>query len=153
MPRARQIILYWALIGLSVITMAVIFIPIAVFLFKYRRGKKADRRPVHLPEIKIEITWSVIPMIVFSPDFSHGTQLYWNIERPPVDAMEINAVGKQWMWKIQHPKGKREINELHVPLGRDVKLTLASQDVIHSFFLPEFRINRTSCRGVIQRFG
>jgi cytochrome c oxidase subunit 2 len=139
--------LYWALILLSAATMAVVFIPIVVFLFKYRRGKKADRRPLHLPEMKIEITWTIIPIIVFTGLFAWGTGVYWNIERPPADAMEINVVGKQWMWKIQHPEGKREIDELHVPLGRNIKLTLASQDVIHSFFLPEFRIKQDAVPG------
>jgi len=134
--------LYWAMIGISVVTMAVVFVPLIIFLFKYRRGKKADRSPVELPEMKIEITWTVIPLIIFTGLFAWGTKVYFKIERPPPDAMEIDVVGKQWMWKIQHPEGKREINELHIPLGRSIKLTLASQDVIHSFFLPEFRIKQ-----------
>ena len=134
--------LYWALISISVATMAVVFGPIIIFLFKYRRGKKADRSPVHLPEMKIEIAWTIIPMIIFTGLFAWGTDVFWNIERPPANAMEIDVLGKQWMWKIQHPEGKREIDELHLPLGRSVKLLMASQDVIHSFFLPEFRIKQ-----------
>jgi len=74
--------------------------------------------------------------------FGWAAELYFHEERVPSGAMELSAVGKQWMWKVQHPEGNREINELHVPLGRDVKITLASQDVIHSFFLPAFRIKR-----------
>jgi cytochrome c oxidase subunit 2 len=134
--------LYFALIALSVLTMLVVFLPMIVFLFKYRRGKKADRRPVQLPERAIEVTWTVIPTIIFTGLFAWGANVYWTIERPPADAMEISVVGKQWMWKIQHPEGNREIDELHVPLGRNIKLTLASQDVIHSFFLPAFRIKQ-----------
>jgi len=134
--------LYWALIGISAVTMAVVFGPLIFFLFKYRRGKPADRTPVELPEMKIEITWTVIPLIIFTGLFAWGTRVFWNIQRPPANAMEIDVVGKQWMWKIQHPEGKREIDELHIPLGRSVKLLLASQDVIHSFFLPEFRIKQ-----------
>lgn len=134
--------LYFALIGLSVLTMLVVFVPIVVFLFKYRRGKPADRRPVHLPERVIEVTWTIVPTIIFTGLFAWGANVYFTIERPPPDAMEIGVVGKQWMWKIEHPEGNREINELHVPLGRNVKLTLASQDVIHSFFLPAFRIKQ-----------
>lgn len=134
--------LYFALIALSVLTMLVVFLPMIVFLFKYRRGKKADRRPVQLPEGAIEVTWTVIPTIIFTGLFAWGANVYWTIERPPADAMEISVVGKQWMWKIQHPEGNREIDELHVPLGRNIKLTLASQDVIHSFFLPAFRIKQ-----------
>jgi cytochrome c oxidase subunit II len=134
--------LYIALILLSVLTLVVVFVPMIYFLFKYRRGKEADRQPLHLPETMIEVTWTLIPMVVFTGLFAWGANVYWTIERPPADAMEINVVGKQWMWKIEHPEGNREIDRLHVPLGRNIKLTLASQDVIHSFFLPAFRIKQ-----------
>lgn len=134
--------LYWALLCLSAVVLIVVFGPMIYFIFKYRRGRTADRSPVHLPEMKIEITWTVIPIIIFTGLFAWGANVYWAQERPPDGAMEINVVGKQWMWKIQHPEGNREINELHVPVGRLVKVTLASQDVIHSFYLPEFRIKQ-----------
>jgi cytochrome c oxidase subunit II len=134
--------LYWGLTCLSALMMLIIFIPLIYFLFKYRRGKPADRRPLHLPTNRIEITWTVIPTLLMMVFFAWGANRYFVIERSPPDAMEIDVVGKQWMWKIQHPEGNREINELHVPVGRIVKLTLASQDVIHSFFLPEFRIKQ-----------
>jgi cytochrome c oxidase subunit 2 len=122
--------------------MVIVFGPMIYFLFKYRRGKKADRRPVHLPETAIELTWTLIPTLIFTGLFAWGANVYWTIERPPANAMEIDVVGKQWMWKIEHPEGNREIDELHVPLGRNIKLTLASQDVIHSFFIPAFRIKQ-----------
>jgi len=146
-PEASQVahdsdVLLWGLLILSAITMAVVFVPMIYFLFKYRRGKKADRTPVHFPETMIEITWTIIPTVIFTGLFAWGANLYWTIERPPPDAMEITVVGKQWMWKIEHPEGNREIDELHVPLGRNIKLLLASQDVIHSFFLPAFRIKQ-----------
>jgi cytochrome c oxidase subunit 2 len=134
--------LYFALILFSAVTLVIVFGPMIYFLFKYRRGKKADRRPVHLPETLIELTWTIIPTILFTGLFAWGADVYWTIERPPPKAMEINVVGKQWMWKVEHPEGNREINELHVPLGRNIKLTLASQDVIHSFFIPAFRIKQ-----------
>jgi len=92
--------------------------------------------------MKLEVTWTLIPLLLMMGLFAWGANLYFNIERAPSNALEINVVGKQWMWKIQHPEGNREINELHVPVGRVVKLTLASQDVIHSFFLPNFRIKQ-----------
>jgi len=139
--------LYWGLIFLSTGVLLVVFLPIIVFLFKYRRGKKADRSPVHLPEMKIEITWTVIPLVVFTGLFAWGANIYYTIERIPADAMNVDVVGKQWMWKIQHPEGNREINELHVPIGRVVKLTIASQDVIHSFFMPAFRIKQDAVPG------
>jgi cytochrome c oxidase subunit 2 len=134
--------LCWGLLCISAAVLLVVFVPMTYFLFKYRRGRKADRRPLNLPEMKMEITWTIIPLIVFTGLFAWGANVYWTIERPPPDAMENNIVGKQWMWKNEHPEGNREIDELHVPLGRNIKLTLASQDVIHSFFLPAFRIKQ-----------
>src|SRR6266550_7149796 len=131
--------LYWGLTCLSAFMILIIFTPMIYFLFKYRRGKPANRRPVHLPMFAIEITWTVIPTLLMMGFFAWGANHYFTIERVPPNAMDINVVGKQWMWKVQHPEGNREINELHVPVGRIVKLTLASQDVIHSFFLPSFR--------------
>jgi len=134
--------LYWGFICLSVLVCLVVFIPIILFLFKYRTGKPADRRPRNLPQNKIEITWTLIPTLIMMVFYAWGAEHYFVIERPPPGAMELNVVGKQWMWKIQHPEGNREIDELHVPLGRMVKLIMTSQDVIHSFFLPEFRIKQ-----------
>src|SRR5215469_14363365 len=84
--------LYWALLCLSALVMIVVFGPMIFFLFKYRRGKKADRRPVELPEIAMEVTWTVIPLVIFTGLFAWGANLYWTIQRPPPDAMEINVV-------------------------------------------------------------
>jgi len=81
-----------------------------------------------------------VPFALTMVMFTWGASLYFQNARSPDDAMEINIVGKQWMWKIQHPEGQREINELHVPVGRPVKLIMTSEDVIHSFFVPAFRI-------------
>lgn len=134
--------LYWALSCLSGLMLLIIFVPMIYFLFKYRRGRIANRQPVNLPTYTMEITWTLVPLFLMMGFFAWGANHYFTIERPPPNGMEINVVGKQWMWKIQHPEGNREINELHVPVGRVVKLTLASQDVIHSFFLPEFRIKQ-----------
>jgi cytochrome c oxidase subunit 2 len=134
--------LYWGLICLSALVCIVVFVPIIYFLFKYRRGNPVDRTPLHLPQMKIELTWTLIPTLIMLCFYAWGAKHYFVIEQPPPGAREIAVVGKQWMWKIQHPEGNREINELHVPVGRIVKLTLASQDVIHSFFLPAFRIKQ-----------
>ena len=134
--------LYWALLCLSALVCLVVFVPGTYFLFKYRHGHPADRRPVELPEVKIEVTWTVVPTLILICFYVWGAKHYFAIERPPAGGMDVDVVGKQWMWKIQHPEGKREIDELHVPLGRIVKLTMTSQDVIHSFYLPEFRIKQ-----------
>ena len=90
----------------------------------------------------IEVSWTVIPTLLFMGAFAWGAVVYFDIQHVPEGTIHINVVGKQWMWKIQHPSGNREIDELHVPVGRVVKLTMASQDVIHSFFIPAFRIKQ-----------
>jgi cytochrome c oxidase subunit 2 len=90
----------------------------------------------------LEIVWSAIPFALAMVMFVWSTRLYFTLERPPADSLQLYAVGKQWMWKFQHPEGVREINELHVPLGQNVRLTMSSEDVIHSFFVPAFRVKQ-----------
>ena len=90
----------------------------------------------------LEILWSVVPFLITLVMFTWGSSLYIANQRVPDAAAEINVVGRQWMWKIQHPNGRREINELHLPLGQAVRLRLASQDVIHSFYIPAFRLKQ-----------
>jgi cytochrome c oxidase subunit 2 len=134
--------LYFFLLGFSAFILALVFLPMIFFLFKYRRGKKANRAFPNLPEMKIEITWTVIPIFLVTGMFAWAAQIFFDEEVPPANTLEINVVGKQWMWKMQHAEGNREINELHLPVNRAVKLTLASEDVIHSFFIPAFRIKQ-----------
>jgi cytochrome c oxidase subunit 2 len=134
--------LFFLLLGLSVVVLAVVFLPMIFFLLKYRRGKKANRVDSNLPTMKIEVTWTIIPTLIALVFFALGAKAYFNEEVPPANTLEINVVGKQWMWKIQHQEGNREINELHLPVNRAVKLTLASEDVIHSFYVPAFRIKQ-----------
>jgi len=111
------------------------------FAFRYREGTKVDRsRPIyeHLP---LELTWTIIPLLLGLVVFFAGAHLFVRMRTPPKDAMDIYVVGKQWMWHAQHaPSGVRENNSLHVPVGKPVRLTMISQDVIHAFFIPEFRI-------------
>lgn len=110
------------------------------FAIRYRR-----RHPDEVPkpvrsDLRLEIAWSVIPFIISMGIFVWGTMIYFKIYRPPANAMDVYVVAKQWMWKFQHLEGQREINELHVPLGQSVKLTMTSEDVIHSFYVPAFRV-------------
>ena len=115
-----------------------IFLLIFVFAVKYRHTKhKAVQIEGSTP---LEIAWSLIPLGIFMIFFGWGATIYFQESRPPKDAMEVFVVAKQWMWKTQHPDGVREINELHVPAYKDVRLTMISQDVIHSFFIPAFRV-------------
>lgn len=132
--------LYAFLVAVSVVFAGLIAVAVVWFAVKYRRGSSADRtNPIstHLP---LELTWSVIPLILTMVMFVWGASLFIRAKQPPAGALEIYVLGKQWMWKLDHAGGKREINELHVPLGRPVKLTMTSEDVIHSFFVPAFRM-------------
>jgi cytochrome c oxidase subunit 2 len=119
----------------------VIFITIFVFALRYRKEHNPVATDIHGSNL-LEITWSIIPLGIFLIMFVWGAYIYMGEYRPPKDAMEIFVVGKQWMWKFEHPEGQREIDELHVPLGRDVMLTMISQDVIHDLFIPAFRVKQ-----------
>ncbi|HEU0177685.1 MAG TPA: cytochrome c oxidase subunit II [Blastocatellia bacterium] len=109
------------------------------FLIKYRRRSRAEVPEQIEGHLKLEITWTVVPFVISMFIFAWGAKLYYQMYTPPTDALEIFVTGKQWMWRAQHPDGQREINELHVPLGRRVKLTMTSEDVIHSYYIPAFR--------------
>src|SRR5262249_10969958 len=97
--------------------------------------------------IALEVAWSAIPFAITMVVFFWGASIYATIYRPPNDALDVNVVGKQWMWKIQHMEGRREIDELHVPIGRPVRLTMTSEDVIHSFYVPAFRTKQDAVPG------
>ncbi len=113
---------------------------IILFMVRYKRRAAGEfGKPVH-GSTKLEIAWTVIPLAIVLFLFGWGAKVFFSLSRPPADAVEYFVVGKQWMWKIQHPDGKREINELHVPVGPPIKLTMTSEDVIHSFFVPAFRV-------------
>ena len=132
--------LYFYLSGVTVFFTLLISGVLVFFVIKYRR-----RTPYEIPRPiagshKLETLWSVIPFIISMSMFAWGAQIYFEQYSPPKGADEIYVVGKQWMWKIQHSTGQREINELHVPVGRKIKLIMTSEDTIHDFFIPAFRI-------------
>jgi cytochrome c oxidase subunit 2 len=111
-------------------------------MIKYRR-RSPDERPKPIEgSLPLEVLWTAIPTVIVAVIFVWGSSLYFQNSEPPPGAMEIFVTGKQWMWKAEHPEGQREINELHVPLGRPVKLTMTSEDVIHDFFVPAFRVKK-----------
>ena len=107
--------------------------------YRHRKGVLAEQVEGSTP---LELIWTIIPLGVFMVIFGWGAVVYFQSRTPPRDATEVYVVAKQWMWKLEHAEGQREINELHVPVGRDVKLIMTSQDVIHSFFVPEFRMKQ-----------
>ena len=132
--------LYFYISGVTVFFTLLISFVIIFFVIKYRR-----RNPFEIPRpiegsMKLETLWSVIPLLIAMSIFFWGAKVYFNQYRPPKNAIEVYVVGKQWMWKFQHATGQREINELHVPVGRKIKLIMATEDVIHDVFVPAFRI-------------
>jgi cytochrome c oxidase subunit 2 len=132
-------LLYYFLSAVSAFFSVLIFSVIFYFAIRYRRRSDTEiPKPIHGSTL-LEIIWSAIPFCIVMVMFGWGASLYFKNSRAPEGAMTINVVGKQWMWKLQHPEGHREINELHVPVGRPVRLVMTSEDVIHSFFVPAFR--------------
>lgn len=132
--------LYYFLIAVSLFFATLIFFLVIYFALKYRRRSPGEQAQPVVESFRLELVWTLIPLGIVMVAFTWGARLYFTLSHPPADALEILTVGKQWMWKFQHPTGQREINELHVPLGRPVKLTMASEDVIHSFYVPAFRV-------------
>jgi cytochrome c oxidase subunit II len=132
--------LYSFLLAMSAFFAISIATLIVVFAFKYRR-RSEDEVPKPIEgSLALELTWSIIPFGISMGIFLWGAQLFVSMRTPPKNALDVFVVGRQWMWKVQHLEGRREINELHVPVGRPVKLTMTSEDVIHDFFVPAFRI-------------
>jgi len=115
---------------------------VVFFSIKYHHSRKADRSNPPTFNIPIEILWTAVPLALCLVMFAWGAHLFARMHQAPPDAIDVDVIGKQWMWKVQHPQGPREINELHVPAGRPVKLLMTSEDVIHSFFVPAFRIKQ-----------
>ena len=131
--------LYFYLVGITIFFTTLISVALVFFVVRFRR-----RLPFEIPRpiagsIKLESLWTIIPFFIAMSIFVWGATVYFSQYSPPKDALEVYVVGKQWMWKFQHVTGQREINELHVPVGRKIKLVMTTEDVIHSFFVPAFR--------------
>jgi cytochrome c oxidase subunit II len=132
--------IYFFLIGITVFFVVLIFGAVIYFTAKYRRRSEEERPPQIHFDMRLEILWTVVPLILAMISFGWGAGVYVSMTQVPNDALELRAVGRQWMWKIQHPDGSREINQLHIPVGKPVSVILASEDVIHSFYVPAFRV-------------
>ena len=134
--------LYGLLLALTLFFIVLVFGLVIVFSLKYRR-KSEDEQPEQIHgSIPLELAWTIIPLFMAIGVFTVGADVFFRIERAPADPLEVYVVGKQWMWKAQHESGKREINTLHVPVGQPVRLTLTSEDVLHDFFIPAFRVKK-----------
>jgi len=132
--------IYFFMVAVTAFFSLLIASLIVLFAIKYRRRHKDDIGADIHGSLALELLWTVIPFFITMVMFAWGAKVFFDIYRPPAGAMEVYIVGKQWMWKAQHLDGMREINELHVPVGRPVKLTMGSEDVLHSFYIPSFRV-------------
>lgn len=144
-PRVDQ--LFYAVLGVTGAVTVAIVVLLIVFGIRYRAGARRPRSG-QPPAVeartrnRLEIVWTLTPLLLFIAAFAWSARIYVERATAPPDAMEIFVVARQWMWKLQHPGGQREIDELHVPRGRAVKLVMTSEDVIHSFFVPAFRLKQ-----------
>jgi cytochrome c oxidase subunit 2 len=139
--------LYLFLVALSAFFSILIFTAVIVFAVRFRRRSESERPPAILGSVALELVWTAIPLAIVVTIFFWSADVYFKLNRVPPEAMEIYVVGKRWMWKVQHLTGQREINELHVPVGVPVRVTLTSEDVIHSFFIPAFRVKKDAVPG------
>jgi cytochrome c oxidase subunit 2 len=132
--------LYFFMVAVTAFFALLIGVLVAVFAIKYRRQHDDQIGVAIHGSLALELLWTFIPLGIAMVMFAWGAKVFFDMYRPPAGAMEIFIVGKQWMWKAQHADGRREINELHVPAGRPVKLMMGSEDVIHSYYIPAFRV-------------
>jgi cytochrome c oxidase subunit II len=130
---------------LSIIAVCLFFavaisIAILYFVFRFRRKSVGEIGVAIHGDMRLEAAWIVVPLVLAMAMFAGGAVVYVDFRRAPADTLDIYVVGKQWMWKLQQPNGQKEINELHVPVGQNVRLIMASEDVIHDFSVPAFRV-------------
>lgn len=131
---------YFFMLALSAVWVVLMVAVTFHFCLKYRRKSRTHRPDEIHGNNMLEVGWTIIPFILSMGIFFWGAHIFVKFSQVPEDAMEILVTGKQWMWRIQQPDGTREINTLHVPVGQPVKLTMTSEDVLHSFFIPAFRV-------------
>ena len=132
--------LYFFILAVSAFFAVLISVMCAYFAVRYRRRHATEVGARIHGNLPLELIWTGIPFVLAMLMFVWGASVYYKLYRPPAGAMEVYVVGKQWMWKFQHMNGRREVNELHVPVGQSVRLTMGSEDVIHSMFIPAFRV-------------
>jgi len=133
------------LLAITVFFTLLILVLVSYFALRYRRHSTdfdSPNPPATQTNLALEVAWTLIPLLIVMVLFVWGARLFVEQSRPPAGAMEIHVIGRQWMWKVQHPDGRREINQLTVPVGRPVKLLMTSEDVVHSFGIPAFRITQ-----------
>ena len=138
--------LYFFLIAITILGLVLVGALVIGFSVRYRKERSPEATQIEGSTL-LEATWTLIPLGLFLVCFVWGALLYFRIYNPPSNAMQVYVVGKQWMWKAEHPGGQHEIDSLHIPIGRPVQVTLISQDVFHSFSIPAFRVKREAIPG------
>src|SRR5687767_569060 len=144
-PRVDQ--LYWFIIAVTAFFGILVTVLVIYFAAKYRTDDPLKIGARITGSIPLELAWSLIPFLVSIVIFVWAADVYFDLHRPPDQTLEIYSTGKRWMWKFQHLDGKSEINELHVPIGRAVKVTFTSEDVLHSLYFPAFRVKADAIPG------
>ena len=140
------------LVAMTAIFTTLIGLMVIAFAVKYRQRVPSTAVGSNFENSAIlEVTWTIIPLLIVLVTFGWGLKVFFRLSRPPANAVEYYVSGKQWMWKIQHPTGQREINELHVPVGQPTQLNMTSEDVIHSFFVPAFRVKQDVVPGRVSK--
>ena len=137
----RVDLLFTVMLALTGVVALGVCVTLVFFAFRYRQGATVERGVVGR-QLGIELTWTLVPLALFILVFLWAAHDFLLMDRPPPAALPVYVVAKQWMWKLQHREGRREINELHVPLGQPVRLVMTSQDAIHSFYVPAFRLKQ-----------
>ena len=133
-------LLFYILTALTVIFTVGVIAAVIFCAWKYRAGNKVDRSRPMYENLRIELTLTIVPLIMGLIFFFFSTSLFMKMKTMPKDGYEIFVIGKQWMWHVQHSNGVRENNTIHVPVGKPVKVTMISQDVLHAFYIPAFRV-------------
>src|SRR5687768_5087041 len=140
-------LLYFFILAVSSFFTILVTLAVVYFAVRFRRRHPDEvGHDIH-GSITLELVWTFIPFVLAMVMFFWGADLFFNLSRPPADSMDVFVVGKQWMWKVQHPEGVREINELHVPINRNVRITLGSEDVLHDYYIPAFRVKMDAVPG------
>lgn len=137
---ARVDYLYWTISFLTIFFTVLVLVLVFAFIAKYKRGKVANRKNPVNDHAGLEMTWTLTPILLSLAMFGWGTWVYLQIKTPPKNTIDVFSIGKQWMWHFQHLDGIREQNELHVPVGQPVRITVISQDVVHALYIPGMRV-------------
>jgi cytochrome c oxidase subunit 2 len=139
---AQTDLLLLGLLGISIAVLALVFGLMLLYAIRYRHNSPIDRGALAEKSFRFEISWTIGTLVIFFGLFIWGSTIYVGLYQPPTNALKIYVVAKQWMWKIEHAGGQAEINALHVPIDTPIELVMTSEDVIHDFFVPAFRVKR-----------